>query len=77
MFSLSYLKRCIKRRIQDPAKYRKLLTVKRMLNNFTKSSIRLGPACDSECNSIKSHKTVAAEAILKNGNLQNVKYRRY
>ena len=36
-----------------------------MLNNFTKSSIRLGPACDSECNSIKSHKTDAVEAILK------------
>ena len=36
-----------------------------------------GPECAFECNSIKSHKTVAVEAILKNGNFRNGKYRRY
>ena len=85
-FSLLHLSRCILRRIQDPAKYlrwsfsQKYLTAKKMLNNLAKGSIVdvwRGPECTSECNSIKSYKKVAAEAILKSGNFYSVKYRRY
>ena len=46
-----------------------------MLTNFAKFSIIAiwsGLECASECSSVKSYKKVAAEAILKNRNVQSV-----